>query len=105
MYFFLTPDNFSGDAISNGPTPPPRRFKKADMYATLPASLKTELLVKSEVNEGDEEILKQRQELILSKSPSDLSEIRALSDFPIPEFVENLSSKIKTDGGSTINSE
>ena len=75
------------------------------MYATLPASLKTELLVKSEVNEGDEEILKQRQELILSKSPSDLSEIRALSDFPIPEFVENLSSKIKTDGGSTINSE
>ena len=75
------------------------------MYATLPASLKTELLVKSEVNDGDEEILKQRQELILSKSPSDLSEIRALSDFPIPEFVENLSSKIKTDGGSTINSE
>ena len=77
------------------------------MYATLPASLKTELLVKSELNEGvDEEILKQRQELILSKSPSDLSEIHALSDFPIPQFVENLSAKMKTgDGGSTINSE
>ena len=74
------------------------------MYANLPASLKTELLVKSEV-EGDEEILKKRQELILSKSPSELSEIRALEDFPIPEFVENLSAKMKTDGGSTINSE
>lgn len=76
----------------SGPTPPPRRFRKEDIYESLPASLKTEVLVKTKI-EADEQVLKARQELARSKSPAQLSEIHRLEDFPIPTFVENLTKK------------
>ena len=78
-----------------GPTPPPRRFRREDLYESLPASLKTEVLVKSKF-ETDEELLKRRQELTRSKSPAQLSEMHGIEDFPIPTFVENLSKKLET---------
>ena len=61
------------------------------MYATLPASLKTEVLVKSKIE--DEEVMRQRQELTRSKSPTELSEIHGLEDIPVPTFVQNLAKK------------
>ena len=86
------------------PTPPPRRFRREDIYESLPASLKTEVLVKSKI-ETDEEVLKYRQELTRSKSPAQLSEIQGLNDFPIPTFVENLAKKKSEDVQSTPNLE
>ena len=90
--------NKAKDATDNagGPTPPPRRFRREDIYATLPASFKTEVLVKSKI-ETDDELLKARQELTRSKSPAQLSEIHGIEDFPIPTFVENLAKKKLTD--------
>ena len=67
------------------------------MYESLPASLKTECLVRTKI-EVDENVLKQRQELTRSKSPTELSEIRGLSDFPVPTFVQDLSKKLPGSG-------
>ncbi len=84
---------------ADGPEPPPRRFKKEDIYESLPGSLKTELQVRTKI-ETDEETLNQRRELTRSKSPVQLSEIRGVEDFPIPTFVENLSKKKLPSGPS-----
>lgn len=88
----------SGDEADRAgePTPPPRRFRKQDLYESLPASLKMEVLVGSKF-EANDEILQQRQELIRSKSPAQLSEMRGLEDFPIPTCVENLTKKKMPD--------
>ena len=64
-------------------------LKKENLYESLPAGLKTECMVRTRVID-DEEVIKQRQELIRSKSPTELSEMRGLEDFPVPTFVENL---------------
>ena len=88
------------DVTEDGPTPPPRKFRKEDLYESLPASLKQDLLVKSKI-ETDEEKLQQRQELTRSKSPAELSEIKSIDDFPIPTFVENLTKK-KAQGEESI---
>ena len=84
---------------SAGPTPPPRRFKKEDIYATLPASFKTEVLVKTKI-ETDEEVLRHRQELTRAKTPTELSEIHGVEDFPIPTFVQNLAKRANKDSPS-----
>ena len=95
----------TSDAVDNaGPTPPPRRFRREELYDSLPASLKTEVLVKTKV-ETDEEVLKQRQELTRSKSPAQLSEMKGLDDFPIPTFVENLTKRKTEEATSTPNLE
>lgn len=87
----------AADAVDNaGPTPPPRRFRREELYDSLPASLKTEVLVKTKI-ETDEEVLKHRQELTRSKSPAQLSEMKGLDDFPIPTFVENLTKRGKAE--------
>lgn len=74
------------------PTPPPRRFRREEMYESLPASLKTEVLCTSKI-ETDFDTLTKRRELTRAKSPAELSEIRGIEDFPIPTFVENLTKK------------
>lgn len=51
----------------------------------LPESLKTECLVRTKVG-ADEKVLKERQELTKTRTPAELSEIRGLSDLPIPTF-------------------
>merc|ERR1719173_235497 len=70
----------------------PASFKET-IYDTLPRSLReTKLMVKSKFEE-DEERLKERQELTRTKSPTELSQISSMSDFPIPTPVENLLKK------------
>ena len=51
----------------------------------MPRALKTELKVK-QVEEGDEKMLKERMELIGSKSPTELGAVTSFSDIPVPNF-------------------
>ena len=93
LYIFFKADD--------GPTPPPRRFRKEDIYESLPASLKAEVLVR--VRDEDPEVQMQRQELTRSKSPVELSQISSLSEFPIPKNIENMMSKKKDVDDSISN--
>merc|ERR1719412_1983997 len=54
-------------------------------------------MVTSKVLE-DDEVIKQRQELIRSKSPAELSEIHGLDDIPVPGFVEHSMDSLKRMG-------
>ncbi len=54
------------------PAKPFSEYTLEDMYNTLPKSLKTEVHVKSRIIE-DPELLAQRQEIIRSKTPKELS--------------------------------
>ncbi len=58
---------------------------KENLYEKLPASLKTECLVRTKVEE-DEQVLKERQEMTRSMSPAKLGQIRGITDFPLPTF-------------------
>jgi len=79
------------------PTPPPRKWKKEDIYESIPSSLRSELVVRSREMEDPEE-LEHRKELIRTQTPAQLSEIHSLSEIPVPKFIENLvSSEKKTD--------
>ena len=51
-------------------------------------------MVRSRVLE-DEEVIKQRQELIRSKTPAELSQIHGLDDIPVPTFVEHSVDSLK----------
>ncbi len=59
------------------------------MYSNLPRSLKTECLVRTKVEE-DEEVLKERQKVVESLKPADLSQFHSISDFPVPSALENI---------------
>ena len=65
-----------------------------DMYNTLPRSLKTEVFVASRVIE-DPEQLRERQELIKTKTPKELSNITSLDEFPLPTRIETMVRKKK----------
>ena len=54
----------------------------------MPESLKTQLLVKAAVE--DPEVQKERAEILKSKTVNELSQISALSEFPLPEAIEEL---------------
>ncbi|XP_059092500.1 uncharacterized protein LOC131887810 isoform X3 [Tigriopus californicus] len=62
--------------------------KESGLYATLPKSLKTEVLVRSRME--DPEILRYRQQLAQSKSVGELASIGGFSDFPLPTPIQNL---------------
>merc|ERR1719210_2266961 len=66
---------------------PSSRGPSYDIYASLPRSLKSELLVRNKVEE-DEEELKRRQNLVETKSPAELSQINSLSEVPVPRRIE-----------------
>ena len=53
--------------------------------------MKSEVLVRAREEEPD--VQKLRQELTRSKSPTELSQINSLSDFPIPKHIEDLMAK------------
>jgi hypothetical protein len=83
---------------STKPFPSPSRNEKPKaeekekgpfkIYDTLPAALTdTKLVVKSLVEEP--EVQAARAEVVKSKSVNELSQISTLSDFPIPETIEN----------------
>jgi hypothetical protein len=69
-------------------TPTSGSGKKETLYEKLPASLKAEVMVRAK--DTDQEKSKQRQELIRSKSPHELSQITSLSAFPVPSPISNL---------------
>ena len=56
-------------------------------FFTIPASLKSELLVKSKLESP--ETVARNQETVKTKSVSELSQIRDISDIPIPDGIEN----------------
>ena len=60
------------------------------IYSTLPRSLKTEVVVRSKVNDSDSDVVKERKDLVQSKSVGELSEIRTLADVPLPRPIENI---------------
>jgi hypothetical protein len=58
------------------------------IYDTLPAALtETKLMTKSIVEEP--EVQAARAEVVKSKSVNELSQISTISDFPIPDTIEN----------------
>merc|ERR1712032_31844 len=59
---------------------------------SIPESLLTPLAVKSVVE--DQDLVAKNKEIIKTKSVGELSHIGALSDFPIPDNVENLYNKL-----------
>ena len=61
------------------------------MYDKVPESLKCQLLVKATVE--DPEIQKERAETVKTKSVNELSQVTALSEFPVPEVVIKLISR------------
>ena len=69
-------------------TPTSGSGKKDTIYERLPGSLKSEMLVR--VKDADPEKTKQRQELIRSKSPHELSQITSPSEFPVPSPIQHL---------------
>eukprot|EP00092_Neocalanus_flemingeri_P008461 GFUD01009118.1.p1 GENE.GFUD01009118.1~~GFUD01009118.1.p1 ORF type:complete len:1981 (+),score=531.91 GFUD01009118.1:270-6212(+) len=77
------------------PTPPPRKWKKEDIYESIPSSLRSELVVKTMVEEDVEEV-ELRKELIRTHTPAQLSEIHSIADFPVPKCLENLVTKTDT---------
>merc|ERR1711990_87946 len=70
----------------------PQSFKET-IYETLPRSIRETQLITNSKFEEDEERLKERQELTPTKSPTELSQISSISDFPIPTPIENLLQK------------
>merc|ERR1711874_408859 len=75
------------------PPVPPRGQKKEGIYDSIPASLKSELIVKSV--EQDQDLVAERQETIRTHTPAQLSEIHSLADVPIPSFIQNLTASKK----------
>ena len=61
--------------------------------ASLPDSMKKQLLVKARMEEP--EVQKQRQEIVNTKSVAELGEIHGLSEFPVPATLERLMDKNK----------
>ena len=66
-----------------------RKMNIEDMYSNLPRSLKQECLVVAKV-EDDEEVIKERKKIVETMKPSELSQLRSLSDFPVPSALENI---------------
>ena len=78
---------FRSECSSIRPTSP-QSFKDS-IYGSLPRSMKEQqLLVKSKVEDPEKQ--KERQELVRTKSPAELSQISGVADLPIPTPVENL---------------
>ena len=75
------------------PVPARKKEKKEGIYDSIPASLKSELMVKTV--EQDQELVAERQETIRTHTPAQLSEIHSLSDVPIPSFIQNLATSKK----------
>lgn len=73
------------------------------IYSTLPRSLKSEVLVRSRVESPEK--LKARKELVQSKSVNELSQLKSLSDVPIPTPIQNLlhGKRSKLSNGDGVN--
>ncbi len=65
------------------------------LYGTLPKSMReTRLVTKvKESGEGDEEKMKERQQLVSSATPAELGAIRGFSDIPVPTLFKSKRSR------------
>ena len=81
------------------PLSPGARSIQENLYATLPRSLKSEILVKSVVEDRETQL--QNMALTQSKSVSELSQIKSLAEFPIPDNIEKLISRSATNKTDT----
>ena len=88
---------------SDRPLSPGTRSIQENLYASLPRSLKSEILVKSCVE--DPSVQLQNMELTQSKSVSELAQIKSIADFPIPDKIERLISRSATNTRMTDTSE
>merc|ERR1712233_190305 len=79
--------------MASPPVPARKKEKKEGIYDSIPASLKSELMVKTV--EQNQDIVAERQETIRTHTPAQLSEIHSLSDVPIPSFIQNLTASKK----------
>merc|ERR1719195_62105 len=87
------------NAEDSRPITPGARSIQENLYATLPRSLKSEILVKSVVEDRETQL--QNMALTQSKSVSELSQIKSLSEFPIPDKIEKLISRSATNKTDT----
>ncbi len=78
----------------------PDAQKAWGMYGTLPRSMRETKLVTNCREIEDDDLLKLRQDLVLTKSPAQLSEIHGLSDLPIPTKLENMFKKSRSRSSS-----
>merc|ERR1712020_544443 len=62
---------------------------KGTLFNTLPRSLRQQNLVTSVREIDDPKVLQERQELIKNYTPSELAQIRGISDFPVPSKITN----------------
>jgi len=78
----------AADSVES-PRPESRSARQVvgDIYASLPRSLKDQVIVRTKTEE-DEELLRQRQEIVATKSPAELSQIHNLAEIPIPGRIE-----------------
>ena len=75
------------------------------MYSTLPKSWRETQLVTNVKVEEDEETLRARQDLVNSKSPSELAQITSFSDIPVPSRLSRMVSRNQSVHGSGSKSE
>ena len=78
--FFIRTD----DAVDTAPAEP------FTLYGTLPRSMRETKLVTNVKSTEDPEALKVRQELVRSKSPAELADIKGFSDIPVPAPIQNM---------------
>jgi hypothetical protein len=69
-------------------------------YEGLPDSFKTEILVRTKDGQN-QDVIKERQELVKSRTPAQLSTIGGLSEFPLPERIDTIMRPSKRNLKST----
>ena len=60
------------------------------LYGTLPRSMREKKLLTNTREMLDAKELEQRQELIRSKTPSELAQIQGFGDIPVPSRLQNV---------------
>lgn len=74
-------------------------------FMTIPTSMRSELLVTSKIE--DPEIVARNKEIVKNKSVNELSQIRDISDFPVPDgiqnFFKNKQQRIENSASVSIN--
>ena len=70
------------------------------MYATLPKSLRETKLVTNVKVEEDEQVLKTRQDIVNTKSVSELSRITSFSDIPVPKRLSRMVTRGQVASGT-----
>ena len=105
---FIFPDNahnFHLYVIARHSDIEPKVEEPFSIYSTLPKSWRETQLVTNVKVEEDEETLKARQDLVNSKSPSELAQITSFSDIPVPSRLSRMVSRNQSVHGSGSKSE